>query len=521
MRGSAFCPRLIIATCGAIMLIVLDCPQCGKRYELDASLAGKKSRCKRCGEVFRIPVPSTLVGPSSPDGKAPAAATAGPRARERSLTGSPASPPKGARAATPPDPPPILTPAIVINCPRCRNRHELDVALAGRKSKCKRCGEIFSIPVPQGPIAEPSSSATREESARDPALVPSQWQSLLEDEPASLKASHGPAGEVLDDADLPPPPRAAYPSVRRRSSRSSESSQIDLAVTVSGWFCLAGLLSGVGFLMFAQIAGPSWEQTSVVGGIIFILLLLGGMCLSLWGSIWLLVIAFAESVLHGLLCLMAPLYAFGYIIGRFDKTRGAAALIFSPALVVILFGGAGAVDRAMRFPGHAARPRASASNGRAEGEPSSGGVWGGSNPQKRTANRAAVEAAEKASHDYVTALEAVTNQLASIQRQGGGAGQRMAAIRTVAAALKVGERVYQIKLGVDEWTALKYRIGEKVRSSLSAAKAEITGLESIPGQRGMFRDSIERIDKELDMWGLKPHDDVVPELVDAPSSPPA
>jgi predicted Zn finger-like uncharacterized protein len=37
------------------MKIALDCPGCGKRYEVDASLAGKKSRCKECGNTFRIP----------------------------------------------------------------------------------------------------------------------------------------------------------------------------------------------------------------------------------------------------------------------------------------------------------------------------------------------------------------------------------------------------------------------------------------------------------------------------------
>ena len=37
------------------MKIALDCPGCGKRYEVDASLAGKKSRCKDCGNTFRIP----------------------------------------------------------------------------------------------------------------------------------------------------------------------------------------------------------------------------------------------------------------------------------------------------------------------------------------------------------------------------------------------------------------------------------------------------------------------------------
>lgn len=41
------------------MSIALNCPACGKRYELDDALAGKKARCSGCGEVFRVP-----AGPS-------------------------------------------------------------------------------------------------------------------------------------------------------------------------------------------------------------------------------------------------------------------------------------------------------------------------------------------------------------------------------------------------------------------------------------------------------------------------
>ena len=48
------------------MLIVLDCPGCGKRYEIDGALAGKKSRCKQCGEVFKIPVPTAVSAPPPP-----------------------------------------------------------------------------------------------------------------------------------------------------------------------------------------------------------------------------------------------------------------------------------------------------------------------------------------------------------------------------------------------------------------------------------------------------------------------
>jgi DNA-directed RNA polymerase subunit RPC12/RpoP len=58
------------------MSIVLNCSSCGKRYELDDTLAGKKARCKDCGVVFMIPVPKKRASdtPRSPAARpAPAA----------------------------------------------------------------------------------------------------------------------------------------------------------------------------------------------------------------------------------------------------------------------------------------------------------------------------------------------------------------------------------------------------------------------------------------------------------------
>jgi DNA-directed RNA polymerase subunit RPC12/RpoP len=40
------------------MPIVMPCAQCGEKYELSDTLAGKKVRCKVCRAVFRVPVPS-------------------------------------------------------------------------------------------------------------------------------------------------------------------------------------------------------------------------------------------------------------------------------------------------------------------------------------------------------------------------------------------------------------------------------------------------------------------------------
>jgi predicted Zn finger-like uncharacterized protein len=65
------------------MPIVLGCPGCGKRYEVDSALAGKKSRCKQCGEVFQIPAES--ASESSADRSREAA---GQRSADTSRTAS-------------------------------------------------------------------------------------------------------------------------------------------------------------------------------------------------------------------------------------------------------------------------------------------------------------------------------------------------------------------------------------------------------------------------------------------------
>ncbi len=45
------------------MLLVFSCANCGRKFEKDDSLAGKKGRCKDCGYVFVIPTPSRRPEP--------------------------------------------------------------------------------------------------------------------------------------------------------------------------------------------------------------------------------------------------------------------------------------------------------------------------------------------------------------------------------------------------------------------------------------------------------------------------
>ena len=48
------------------MDITFACPGCRKNYTLSATLAGKKARCKQCGQQMEIPVPMAVPAPESP-----------------------------------------------------------------------------------------------------------------------------------------------------------------------------------------------------------------------------------------------------------------------------------------------------------------------------------------------------------------------------------------------------------------------------------------------------------------------
>src|SRR3954470_15245244 len=72
------------------MLIAFRCLNCGKGYQKDANLAGKKGRCSGCGHIFEIP---------GPPGRTPAAMAAGSGATRPS--GGGAAPSGSPRPAPP------------------------------------------------------------------------------------------------------------------------------------------------------------------------------------------------------------------------------------------------------------------------------------------------------------------------------------------------------------------------------------------------------------------------------------
>src|SRR5262249_28299867 len=86
--------------------ISFPCPSCGHGYQVDASLAGRKARCKVCKEVSQIPLL-----------------------------------PKSA---------PCKEPELRFPCPRCRHFFTLASGFAGKRARCKKCGEVFQVPGASG-----------------------------------------------------------------------------------------------------------------------------------------------------------------------------------------------------------------------------------------------------------------------------------------------------------------------------------------------------------------------------------
>jgi hypothetical protein len=323
------------------MVIVLECPGCSKRYEVDAALAGKKSRCKQCGEVFKIPVPTAIPAAPPPNKPARPASSSAPAGAWQTVLERPRPPAKTEPAEswgrTDAEPSRRTRQTIILNCPACKKRYEIDGKLAGKRSRCKECGEVFSIPTPRAPgggldAASPSGRATA-------SPLPGYWESVLEEnEPASLKASRGPEQSTFDQDDLPPPPHGAYPKPQRKSyARRSSSSNPNIGFTIAGIYAALAILVVMGFYIWMAAAKPGNDRIGQVFAITVVFMHGTALLMSLAGNIWMLVVAFKEKLAQGLFCLLVPCYAFYYIITRWEDTKGAFMLMLLPLGNMLVF----------------------------------------------------------------------------------------------------------------------------------------------------------------------------------------
>jgi len=158
------------------MSITIRCPGCNKKYVADDSAAGRKLKCKQCGEVFPLPEAAEATVPAAE--WAPAGDGAEPRVAIRFL------------------------------CNGCGKSYSTPQHLAGKRIPCKKCGQVITIPGgTTTAVKETAKGGSR--SAAKPALrlgddgPPPLDLFGLDDEPAT--AGKRPAGDgILAVVDTPP-----------------------------------------------------------------------------------------------------------------------------------------------------------------------------------------------------------------------------------------------------------------------------------------------------------------------------
>jgi predicted Zn finger-like uncharacterized protein len=171
---------------------------------------------------------------------------------------------------------------IEATCDSCFRTYNLKDALAGRKVRCKECGETFTVPEPGAAPREP---------AGDP------WD--VDD----------PFDEDFASA-APPPPMPTRRRKKRRRKKQQPEARSGFNPGLIGILSLAG---GGGLFLIMCLVGivfrPIWTLMLVGMG-------LTGGGLALVGGIGCLMAAFEEDTVCGVMYLVVPFYPLYYVITR-------------------------------------------------------------------------------------------------------------------------------------------------------------------------------------------------------------
>ncbi len=487
------------------MKIVLDCPGCGKRYEVDASLAGKRSRCKDCGNTFRIPdTPGTSSAVESTSRRASPAADREPAAFARSVREP--TPAVHAEVVAVPSSPPIIASGaargtIVFNCPRCYKRYEVDAVLAGKKSRCKDCKEVFTIPpplsAPEPEPVEPVSSGKKSAlSGRNFAVIPEEVVPEADvrfefepDEPAAPAVRRAPLPLVDEEPMELGPRRMDYPKRAARRSRR-ENVDTEVGVTVAGAYVALGILAFIILAIWHAAGDPGAEKVGRVFRASLLILMVLGILMANWASIWLLVIAFRDKIEQGLFCLFVPLYPLYYILSRWRETRGIFAMSVAPFLMLLLFLLFGGLVLGLSGPTafvNALLDRVESLAPDLTERP---------NPNKQAV-------AERVYRDCIQAMNRYADEMARIEPS-----PNLAEVQSrVMAAAIVGDQFFDafrlakaVKMNPVDAIAVKKSVEGEMRAAIIALKYQFSRLNSFPRAQGMGAQPLRELEQMLTAW---------------------
>lgn len=115
--------------------------------------------------------------------------------------------------------------SITFSCSRCSQRYQVDEGLAGKKVKCKGCGEVMRIPGPRPPAPPPAAKPDRPSSGpKRPSQKPAPKEELV---PSWLEEDEG--GFEVEAPSLPPAVRPQAKPSSGRDPVSGRSSRLDPA----------------------------------------------------------------------------------------------------------------------------------------------------------------------------------------------------------------------------------------------------------------------------------------------------
>ena len=461
------------------MKIDVECSRCGKLYQVDESVAGKKSRCRDCGNVFRIPLAPGAF--SSGDSSRGSSADSG----SRSLSNRAVLPPPDHVLA--PASPPVTQSAaalekIVFNCPRCFKRYEVDAALTGKKSRCKDCKEVFTIPaapLPPPPPREPDLVPRKPPlGTRNFVVIPEEVRAEFDEEDElefePERVVRRAPQPVLEEEPLElAPRRVAYPERPGLAARRKDV-DTEVGLTVAGAYSALGILAFIVLALWHAAGEPGSDKLARVFGASLLILYVLGVVMATWGSIWLLVIAFRDKLEQGLFCLLIP-YAIYYIFSRWRETRGIFAMCVAPSVLIVffaLFGGLvlGIKSQSSFLTGVSDRLQSLAPE----------------LIQRPNPNKQAV--ALQVYHDYIQAMNRYSEDLARIEPSSAAQmtpGEFQMRVREsdrvekdFVVALNLAKMV---KMNPVDVVAVKKSIGAEMRAALIALKFQFTRLASLPG----------------------------------------
>jgi HEAT repeats len=293
-----------------------------------------------------------------------------------------------------------------------------------------------------------------------------------------------------------------------------------------GWFVLLDCVATLIMYAYLTMGEPSDPHRLFVFNISQGIVVVVAFSLALWGVIWLLCMAFAESAIQGVLCLFVPFYTLFFSVSRWSERRGAFGLTLAPvtAVLISLIIGFAAVGMRKVNDGlygtsettNAPESAAPVSPAPPANAPKPQAPWGDGGGGKRvTANAASVRLAENAIRSNVKALRQLVTALSNIHDIPSARANLGNVVFSTRVAETVERRANGIQVGKNEMVALKHSVGPELRSALSDYKQElmrISALLDVPAH--IKNDAMAQIERAIDRWVIKPGEETVPALVE-------